>query len=637
MQGLASSTTYGVKVKARNEDGDETALSAEGQGTTSAGAPPTTRTVAIYPSTASPPGGYDATYTSMSAMQAGESKDLVALNRFLRVEIVNSDGNWSTPDTSVIFDGWTTDRSAGQYLEIEVMSGARNSYTDGKWSTSHYRLSSTAHTLVIDNDAAAGNYLEADFIGLQVENTGGGNLAAQIKDGAYHKTIKFIASHFRGTTDFEVLQLSDDGTAEVWFINTILENSNISNSDEIVRATSAWSATAYFYNCTVVGGGLEGLDVDTGTVTVKNCAVFNNDGTDVLAGGVTPDFNASDDSIGTNWVDISPAVEVDGWNAAVTDYANGDYRVKDASSVLYQAGLSQTADSNVPSEDIAGNVRPTGSNPVSIGAFEAGASNPIAHWTLDEGTGDTAADSSGNGNDGTLGNSPSPDANDPSWTCVAGGNALLFDGADDYVNVGDSASLNFGTGDFSVAVWVKSSQAQVFDTWPKLVEKWTNSPSSQGYRLMSYQSTDSPNPAFGIFNGGTGEMVESTVNIRDGLWHHVVGVKTSTQLKIYIDGSLSGTPASHSLGTTSNSADLAFGKSLLFSDDEFEGNMDDVRIYNSALSAGEISTLYASPPTDCGAADLQQLHYRWRNDDGGESGGLDTGTGADGPVRRTGC
>ena len=364
--GLNSSTTYGVK--ARNGDGDETVLSVEGQGTTSAEAP-TTRTVAIYPSTASSPGGYDATYTSMSAMQAGESKDLVDLNRFLRVEIVNSDGNWSTPDTSVIFDGWNTDRSAGRYLEIEVMSGARNPYTDGKWSTSHYRLSSAADTLDIDNDAAAGTYLEADFIGLQVENTGG-NLAARIRAAAYHKTIKFIASHFRGTADFEVLQLSDDGTAEVWFINTILENSNISNTDEIVRATFAWSATAYFYNCTVVGGGLEGLDVDTGTVTVKNCAVFNNDGTDILPGGVT-DFNASDDSVGTNWVDISPAAEVDGWNAAVTDYANGDYRVKDASSVLYQAGLSQTADSNVPSEDIAGNVRPTGSNPVSIGAFEA--------------------------------------------------------------------------------------------------------------------------------------------------------------------------------------------------------------------------------------------------------------------------
>jgi hypothetical protein len=351
----------------------------------------TTRTVAIHPSGTSVPGGYDATYTSMSAMETAEDGNLVSLDRFLRVEIVNSDGDWTTADTTVIFDGWKTDRSAGQYVVIEVMSGARNPYTDGKWSTSHYRLSSSSSTiaLLIDNDANADAYFEADFIGLQVENTGGG-LAAQVRDNAWHKTIKFKACHFRGTTANEVLQLMDNGSAqvpahdnaEVWFINTILENSLSTNDDEIVRATSAWTATAYFYNCTVVGGGLEGLDVDAGTISVKNTAAFNNDGTDVLVlGGATADYNASDVSFGTNWVDISPGAEVDGWNAAVTDYANGDYRVKDTSSVLYRAGLDQNSDINVPSVDIAGNARPTGSSPVSIGAFE-GASCPTKNLVM---------------------------------------------------------------------------------------------------------------------------------------------------------------------------------------------------------------------------------------------------------------
>ncbi|KPJ58249.1 MAG: hypothetical protein AMJ46_14480, partial [Latescibacteria bacterium DG_63] len=329
---------------------------------------PTTRTVAIYPSGATPPSGYDATYTSMSAMEAAEDGDLVALNRFLRVEIVNSDGNWSTADTTAVtFDGWNCNRADGRYVEIEVMSGARNPYTDGKWSTSHYRLSASGATLLIDNDAAVDNYFEADFIGLQVEASGS-NWAAAVRDVAYHKTIRFIACHFRNT-GFEVFQLTDNNSAQVWFINSILESTN--PVDEIVRATSAWTATAYFYNCTVVGGGLDGLDVDQGTITVKNCAVFNNGPTDILVlGGATVDYNASDDSVGTNWVDISPGAEPDGWNAAVTDYANGDYRLKDTNSVLYHAGLDQNSDSNVPSEDIAGNARPTGSNPVSIGAFE---------------------------------------------------------------------------------------------------------------------------------------------------------------------------------------------------------------------------------------------------------------------------
>jgi hypothetical protein len=339
----------------------------------------TSRTVAIHPSGTTAPAGYDATYTSMSAMEAAEDGNLVNLNRFLRVEIVNSDGDWTTADTTpVVFDTWKCDYSAGQYVEIEVMSGARNPYTDGTWSTSHYRLSSSSTTaaLVIDNDSFADAYFEADFIGLQVENTGGG-LAAQVRDNAWHKTIRFIASHFRGTAAFEVLQLSDNGSAnghdnaEIWFINSILENSLSTNDDEILRATSAWTATAYFYNCTVVGGGLTGLRLNAGTITVKNCAVFNNGTTDVAHSGGTVDYVASDASVGTNWVDISPAAEADGWNAAVTDYVNGDYRVKDTNSVLYQAGLSRSSDTNVPTEDIAGNARPTGSDPVSIGAFES--------------------------------------------------------------------------------------------------------------------------------------------------------------------------------------------------------------------------------------------------------------------------
>ncbi|MFB3138666.1 MAG: hypothetical protein ACE10B_05555, partial [Phycisphaerales bacterium] len=62
------------------------------------------------------------------------------------------------------------------------------------------------------------------------------------------------------------------------------------------------------------------------------------------------------------------------------------------------------------------------------------------------GVGQIAADSSGNGNDGTLGSTAGADANDPSWTCVAGGYALSFDGGvfpnDDYVDAGSASTLD---------------------------------------------------------------------------------------------------------------------------------------------------------------------------------------------------
>ena len=84
----------------------------------------------------------------------------------------------------------------------------------------------------------------------------------------------------------------------------------------------------------------------------------------------------------------------------------------------------------------------------------------VGHWTFDEGSDQTAADSSGNGNDGTLGSSAGADANDPSWACVAGGNALSFDGAvvpnNDYVDAGSASTLD-DLGPMTVSAWIKPS------------------------------------------------------------------------------------------------------------------------------------------------------------------------------------
>jgi hypothetical protein len=80
----------------------------------------------------------------------------------------------------------------------------------------------------------------------------------------------------------------------------------------------------------------------------------------------------------------------------------------------------------------------------------------IAHWTFDEGSGQTVADSSGNGHNGTLGNDTGAAADDPTWTCVAGGNALTFDGTATWVNAGDIDAID-GATKLTVVAWVKSA------------------------------------------------------------------------------------------------------------------------------------------------------------------------------------
>ena len=77
---------------------------------------------------------------------------------------------------------------------------------------------------------------------------------------------------------------------------------------------------------------------------------------------------------------------------------------------------------------------------------------PVAHWKMDEGNGTTTYDSSGNGNDGYFGSTTTS----PTWTTGKHGNALSFDGTDDYVDAGDSADV--GVSDFTIEAWVRPSR-----------------------------------------------------------------------------------------------------------------------------------------------------------------------------------
>ena len=76
-----------------------------------------------------------------------------------------------------------------------------------------------------------------------------------------------------------------------------------------------------------------------------------------------------------------------------------------------------------------------------------------AAWYFDEGSGQTVADSSGNGNNGTLGPTIAVETNDPTWTTGKYSNALSYDGSNDYVRVPDSATLDV-TSSLTIEAWV---------------------------------------------------------------------------------------------------------------------------------------------------------------------------------------
>lgn len=215
---------------------------------------------------------------------------------------------------------------------------------------------------------------------------------------------------------------------------------------------------------------------------------------------------------------------------------------------------------------------------------------PVGWWKMDEGTANTctggtndACDSSGGGYDGSWnGNAIN--------TVGRIGNAVAFDGVDDYVNIGTSFPGLGAT--FTISGWVYFNS---FDGFPEIIAKhqWTN----LDYRIVKNPWNDSLNGEIS-YDGIelTGPGAESPRNLTTGQWHHFALTKSSTQLTMFLDG-VAGTPTSTS-GTVNNntSMELRFGIRQDGSQD-LNGKMDDVRVYNTALTPAQIAALYNQAAT----------------------------------------
>ncbi|WP_447971237.1 LamG-like jellyroll fold domain-containing protein [Nitrospira sp. M1] len=213
-------------------------------------------------------------------------------------------------------------------------------------------------------------------------------------------------------------------------------------------------------------------------------------------------------------------------------------------------------------------------------------SDLAGHWTFDENSGTQATDDSGNVHHGTL-------LNGPSWTTGTIGGALDFDGSNDYVLIGDPSdgSLDMGAGqDFTLAAWVKTS-----DRTPnagdslRIISKQVS-----GGRFYTLRERIDGTVGFEIrTDGGNYAGQLSTTTIDDGQWHHVAGTRQGGLLTIYVDGVAEGS-TNGPTGTLANSAPLYIGHYQPGEGQNFHGLIDEVRIYQRALSASEITNLAQS-------------------------------------------
>ncbi len=217
----------------------------------------------------------------------------------------------------------------------------------------------------------------------------------------------------------------------------------------------------------------------------------------------------------------------------------------------------------------------------------------VGYWTFNEGSGTTAADSSGNGYTATL-------VNGVTWTTGKVGGAISANGVNQYVNI-PAVNLS-ATSAVTIAAWVNRTYSTAGGH--VLLEATTNyNSSTTGFGLFPDDAT-----CGGIqvaVHGNSGYSVNCFAQPSSGAWHHLVIVYDKTQAgtaetSLYIDGVLQ-TPTKN-LNTTANTN--AFGSNPIYlysrgGTQEFNaGTISDLQIYNRHLTAAEVQQIYSvgGPP-----------------------------------------
>jgi len=198
----------------------------------------------------------------------------------------------------------------------------------------------------------------------------------------------------------------------------------------------------------------------------------------------------------------------------------------------------------------------------------------VGHWRFDEGSGTTAHDQSGNGNDGTL-------INDPVWAIGIIDGALQFDGIDDHVNCGNDPSLNV-TDAVTIAAWVKLNSVPPYSVsiCGKMWAYWLEWRNNKQLSLSMYIN--------GAYNGSG-----PTLDLADGDWHHIALTYDGTNKKGYYDRQeVFSEGASGAIDVSGDNFLVGEGHPASAGYNGCpDGLIDDVRVYNRALTQEEIQLM----------------------------------------------
>jgi len=249
---------------------------------------------------------------------------------------------------------------------------------------------------------------------------------------------------------------------------------------------------------------------------------------------------------------------------------------------IYRTALSEN---QVKIDNNSGSGINFGSGTIEASVLSDGAGNaPIGDWNLDENTGLTTYDRSGNGNDLGLTNSPT-------FTNGKFGNAINFAGSNQHLTRADDSDFDFAaSASFTLEAWFKHGGATATET---IFSKLESSGDDGGFKLKMESDGDitceTDDDDAGVTIDDTATTTAATYD--DGNWHHVACVYDTTNLVllIYVDSVLAATDASITTNSLANNEALFIGIDSATGTEDWIGDIDHPKIYNYARTQSQIS------------------------------------------------
>ncbi len=246
-------------------------------------------------------------------------------------------------------------------------------------------------------------------------------------------------------------------------------------------------------------------------------------------------------------------------------------------------------------------------NPFSDAAF-LNNNGLVGSWHLNEGSGTTTTDSSGYNNTGTM-------TGTSYWNSSGKfGSGLSGNGSTNKVTTADSSSLTLSSS-FTIEAWINPTSLPTAGNLASIVSKYDGSGNQGGYDLRLKNNAGTQSIGLTTISASADGGGDINYTLAAGTWSHVVGVYDGSNSKIYVNGSYVG-QAANTVNPADNTKLLNIGGFGYYTPNStdygryFNGKIDEVKIYNRALSATEISNRYGTSGTPKVRSDYGDVRFK---------------------------